>query len=204
MAFHPEMRFRDCPWCDTRNVAMSVELHCAPSDSFGQVRVWSMLICPRCAGAVLVETDEVVESELRVVPSGKHAEGVEDLPDSVAKHYERAVRVLDAGVASSTAVELRKTLEAAAQAHGINDRPLARAIERLAEEGLVTKRFVDVLGHIRKLGNLGAHASDEDISIDEARMAMEFTTQVLKNLFEIPAKLSSLSRASDVEEGQFS
>jgi hypothetical protein len=42
-----------------------------------------------------------------------------------------------------------------------------------------------VLDHVRKLGNVGAHASDE--IVDEA--SLRFTTQVLRDLFEVPAEL---------------
>lgn len=46
-----------------------------------------------------------------------------------------------------------------------------------------------MLDRIRKLGNIGAHAGDEDVDEDSARQALRFTTQVLRNLFEIPAEL---------------
>lgn len=44
---------------------------------------------------------------------------------------------------------------------------------------------------IRRLGNLGAHATDERVDEASARRALRFTTQVLKNLFEIPGELAA-------------
>lgn len=46
--------------------------------------------------------------------------------------------------------------------------------------------------HVRKVGNLGAPASDEHVSEDEAGQIMAFITQLLRNLFEIPGELKLL------------
>lgn len=70
------------------------------------------------------------------------------------------------------------------------DRFVAR-IEKLIEGGLITKQFGDVLDHVRKLGNVGAHASDELVDEASAKKALGFTTQVLRNLFEIPTELNA-------------
>jgi len=57
-----------------------------------------------------------------------------------------------------------------------------------------------VLGHIRKIGNMGAHASDQEVSNEEAATALRFTTQVLRNLFEVPAELQKLGASPVLEE----
>jgi hypothetical protein len=79
---------------------------------------------------------------------------------------------------------------------------LVAAIRQLHEKGLVTQQFTQVLDHVRKLGNLGAHAADEPVSPDEARLALDFTTQVLRNLFEIPAELDRLAQRGQQVQAQ--
>jgi hypothetical protein len=116
---------------------------------------------------------------------------VEHLPPDVGRFYSDPQRVLDAGVPDASAVQLRKTLEAAAGHFGITDGPLVVRIEKLIEGGLITKQFGDVLDHVRKLGNVGAHASDEIVDEASAKKALGFTTQVLRNLFEIPTELNA-------------
>jgi hypothetical protein len=66
---------------------------------------------------------------------------VNHLPDDVARFYRDAQRVLDAGVWDATAVQLRKTLEAAAAHFGISDGPLVGRIKKLIEQGLITAGF---------------------------------------------------------------
>jgi|GEM_PF-2334309 len=162
-------------------------------NSKGAERQWTWLSCPRCAGVVSIETDPRFLREISAVPVEDGAILlVKHLPPEVEKPYLNAITVLNAGVPSSAAVELRRTLEAAAQAHDVTVKPLVRAITELADQGLITKNFVDVLGHIRKIGNMGAHASDQEVSNEEASIALRFTTQVLRNLFEVPTELQQL------------
>jgi hypothetical protein len=135
---------------------------------------------------------------LMVVPDAQQSlSQVGHLPPDVEEYFTNAQTVLQAGVPSAAAVELRRTLEAAAQHQGVNERTLVQSIQKLAEEGLITSTFVDVLGHIRKIGNTGAHASDQKLTHEEVVRALAFTTQVLKNLFEIPEELASLGQPEE-------
>ena len=74
------------------------------------------------------------------------------------------------------------------------------AIEKLIEGGQITKGFGAALHHVRQLGNVGAHASDERIDESAVERAFRFTTQVLRNLFEIPAELAAISGQGDAAE----
>jgi hypothetical protein len=64
-----------------------------------------------------------------------------------------------------------------------------------------TTDFAKVLDHVRVVGNVGAHASDEHVDEQAARRALRFTTQVLRNLFEIPEELRAIDeQAADATE----
>jgi hypothetical protein len=196
MTFIQTDRFRDCPWCGLRDAQMNLigadmqALRVGPPDP----RWWSALSCPRCGGIVAVEhtSPQLPTGEtLSVVPAGQVA-SLSHLPSDVAEFYDGAKRVLDAGVPDAAVVQLRRTLEAAAAHKGIDTGPLIKRIEGLIEQGLITQDFGNVLHHIRQVGNVGAHASDERVDEEAARRAFRFTTQVLVNLFEIPAELAAL------------
>lgn len=190
-----ELKFRDCPWCGLRDAQMNPIMMNAQAGRIGHApRFWSAVACPRCAGVVLLETNADSENRPTVkmtIPederTGSH---VDHLPPDVARFYTDAQRVLDANVPDAAAVQLRKTLEAAAAHFAIDEGPLVERIEHLMQEGLITKQFGDVLDAVRKLGNVGAHASDVTVDEESAKMALRFTTQVLRNLFEIPEELN--------------
>lgn len=117
---------------------------------------------------------------------------IDHLPDDVQRFFDDALRVMDAGVPDAAAVQLRRTLEAAAAKKDIQKQRLVDAVQEMIKQGLVTKDFGEVLTHVRKLGNLGAHYSDEKLTEAEVQRALRFTTQVLRNLFEVPGELAQL------------
>jgi hypothetical protein len=176
----------------------------------GGARSWAAWGCPRCAGIMLSELEigggqgagpiggQVAVAETDSLPAGEHRQyAVEHLPEDVKAFFSDAQRVMDAGVPDAAAVQLRRTLEAAAAHKGVSGRALVASIQQLIKDGYVTKDFGAVLHHVRKIGNIGAHASDERVSDAELSRAMRFTTQVLRNLFEVPGELAIL-RAEQV------
>lgn len=175
---------------------------------------WAALSCPRCAGVTLLEFSMLNEvdsgnasihpaSEVainRVTPSGDDAaQTVKHLPDDVKSFYDDAWRVLQAGVPDAAAVQLRKTLEAAAAHKGIQEKQLVASIRKLVDLGFVTLDFKDVLTHIRQIGNSGAHYTDVRLTKSEVERSLRFTTQVLRNLFEVPGELDELRQEAESE-----
>jgi hypothetical protein len=127
---------------------------------------------------------------------------VRHLPTDVADYYRDAIRVMQAGVPDAAAVQLRRTLEAAA-AHftdgggPINSGNLNERIERLHGAGLITGPIHGAVHHVRLLGNIGAHATDDRLDEERVQRALLFTTQLLRNLFEIPGELAAIQTAAD-------
>ena len=165
-------------------------------------RGWSLISCPRCAGAVLLEhsPSNVPHSVVgNVFPDIDRDVDVSHLPEDVSAYYRDAIRAMNASLPDAAAVQLRRTLEAASAHFGHNNGPLIRRVQGLITEGLITKTFGEVLNEVRRLGNLGAHATDERVDEAEATRALRFTTQVLRNLFEIPAELEQIRESQRAE-----
>ena len=199
MAWNEKHSFRDCPWCGLRNTRLTVATTDQEfSTRTGAGRYWATLGCPSCGGAVLVEHSNPTDpsdSAFQVVPKGlEESARINHLPEDVEQYYMDAIRVLSIGVPDAAAVQLRRTLEAAAAHFQIREKVLIKSIEKLISEGHVTKSFAPVLHHIRAVGNVGAHASDERVDQETAQRALRFTTQVLRNLFEVPGELKLLAQ----------
>ena len=133
MPFSDDWVCRDCPWCGLRDAQMQHLSMNLSADRRGSTpRYWSVISCPRCGGAILIEhtAPNYPQAQLlKVVPEHGADARVEYLPDDIRKYYEEAIRVLEA---------------------------------------------------------VGAQTSHVDEKT--ARRALQFTTQVLRNLFEIPAE----------------
>lgn len=186
-------------------------------DSDNRPHYWTAMSCPRCANVTLVEmsmqndvntgnvsiADNAEVTVTRVVPNGEDVGvAVGHLPDDVKGFYQDALRVLQAGVPDAAAVQLRKTLEAAAAHKGVKEKNLFESIKKLVDEGYVTLDFKDVMTHIRKIGNSGAHYTDVRLTAPEVERSLRFTTQVLRNLFEVPGELDELRREAEAAEAE--
>jgi hypothetical protein len=145
MPFSDDWVFRDCPWCGLRDAQMQHLSMNLSADRLGSTpRYWSVISCPRCGGAILIEHTPPNYPQaqlLNIVPEHGADVRVEHLPDDVRNYYEDAIRVLEA---------------------------------------------------------VGTHASHVDEKT--ARRALQFTTQVLRNLFEIPAERATPSEPESEDE----
>ncbi|MFE1550876.1 DUF4145 domain-containing protein [Streptomyces sp. NPDC058718] len=198
MPWDERYAFRDCPWCGLTNTRLeTIAIDQQVVDKWGKIRSWATLGCPACGNAVLVRhgaQDSDDSKAYEVVPTSSHAKTViNHLPEDVARYYNDALLVLRVGVPDAAAVQLRRTLEAAAAHYDIREKVLMKSIERLIDDGHVTRSFGPLLHHIRSIGNVGAHASDERVDQETAGRALRFTTQLLRNLFEVPGELKELT-----------
>lgn len=213
-----EAQYRDCPWCHTRNVAMIPQWSGATVPAGSRpARAWSLLSCPRCGGATLLEvvstTGRIQFGQGGTIAGSTYVRVKQQLPESADSQFEishlpadvrsffrDAIIVLSAGVPDAAAVQLRKTLEAAVAHKGVKEKTLVGSIRKLISEGAVTRDFGDVLHYVRKLGNLGAHFTDERLTVEDVERALRFTAQLLRNLFEVPGELAELARADEPAE----
>jgi hypothetical protein len=202
MAWVQEFAFGRCPWCETEvqfNVAYGANNQVTTMTSQGQARYFTLLTCPRCASPRVIEYHAEVAHVFLELPreSDLAIRSVNDLPPDVQRFYDEAIKALRVDLPEPAAVQLRRTLEASAAYFEVKETNLVKSIQKLVDLGLVTNGFHDALTHIRKVGNLGAHATDERLDTDTVERAMRFTTQLLRNLFEVPAELERLTVAAE-------
>ncbi|GFG77917.1 DUF4145 domain-containing protein [Mycobacterium paragordonae] len=166
----------------------------------------SVLQCPDCGRLTIVEhtIPGTTPREIGAYPADadlKHH--IRHLPEDVDRYFNDARRVLDAGVPDAAAVQLRRTLEAAAAHFEVQGRNLVGRIRSLIEQGFVTRQFGEALHDIRMVGNLGAHATDQRVDEAAAQRVMNFTTLLLRNLFEVPGELlAAAPEAENDDEGE--
>src|SRR6266851_4177357 len=136
------LQYRDCAWCGVKLVAMHLAWSQASvASAIADERSWAAFVCPRCGGVTLVEVsindrlDDIPSgagidyrknvTQIQTVPESQYQRyNVNHLPDDVSNFLTDAIRVLDAGIPDAAAVQLRRTLEAAAAKHDVRERTL--------------------------------------------------------------------------------
>ena len=198
MGFSPEWRVRDCGYCGLRHALMTSVADSVKAQTLDRrIRTYTILICPECAGATVIQHTPVNTSNNEIIavgpPTQSEIDRVKHLPEDVDRYFSDAKRAMSADIPDAAAVQLRRTLEAAAKHRDIEERNLMKSIQKLIDDGHVTSSFGEALHHIRVIGNQGAHAGDDRVNTQQAEQAYRFTTQLLRNLFEVPGELAKMA-----------
>lgn len=86
-----------------------------------------------------------------------------------------------------------RTLEAVCVEHFPESSKLTifKGIELLHNEGIISNQLKEWADQLRVLRNIGAHATTEMVSDEDAREALDFLKAILENLYDLSPKFDS-------------
>lgn len=162
------------------------------------------LICRHCRqGVVVVEERWIGDQPRRKQKSGgvesyrglhwwplPEAKRSPDVPSEIADAFAEAVTALRANCPRASAVMARRTLEAITADKGEIKGTLAERLNALGTRGILHPTLSDWAEEVRLVGNVGAHFDPiQQVSIEDSRQLTDFTRELLKYLYELPAEL---------------
>lgn len=201
----PEDFVMTCPHCASTPTPFSPKGESVRvSGQGGTTRQWRLGICPACGGAAAFEsTADAGDTFVGATPTAIPDEwSVGHLPEQIERDWHEAGQVFKVGAYASAVVACGRTLEAAADALGIEGRSLQQRLKRMRDGGLVTVQFAEAMDYARLIRNTGAHAGSP-VSRDSASGTMRFTLQALRMLFEVPGELDTLrARPPELEDAE--
>lgn len=171
--------------------------------------------CPRCDGVSMVVQDfegPAISHGLEVDSwsNGKQvfpARG-RTLPDALPSRVERACREAivceEARAWLATAVMAGRALEAVAKEHDASTKNLADGLAKMKAAGVISDELLAWSQELRFLRNIGAHASDQDISEEDARDALDFLEAIIETIYvlrERHAKMRARREGSNPSGG---
>lgn len=118
-----------------------------------------------------------------------------NVPKSVRDSFEE---VLDCHAAScfvAAAIMVRRTLEEICRDRGAKGNNLKQRIKDLESKIILPNELIAAMNELRLLGNDAAHVEAEafvSISNDELNVAIEFTKEILKGLYQYSSLLNKL------------
>ena len=190
----------ECPFCESKvdaKVAYKREYRC--SDDPFRLRV-SLAICPRCKNT-LVGLQELIEGHpqlgdfwddaTRIWPQPDRNVSWE-LPPIVRTSLEEARRCFRARAYSASVVMCGRALEGICSHHKTKSSNLNDGLKELLDAGVIDTRIYAWGNELRKVRNIGAHASAEAVSKEDAEDVLEFVHAIGDYVFVLNAKFERL------------
>ena len=118
-----------------------------------------------------------------------------NIPEKIIRVFEEALDCEAAGYHTASAIMIRRTLEEICKDKNAEGRDLKARIKSFSSKVILPVELLEGMDELRILGNDAAHVDAEaytTLSGDELRIAIEFTKEILKALFQYSALLERL------------
>lgn len=174
-----------CPECETATLAASRGTVEVRDPTYGPPSLYSLVRCSKCTNpALLVQEDfgQGWDDPVRIWPHNERLLS-SAIPASLRREAEEARACYDAKAYTAAVVMVRRTLEGVCQEHGVDDRPLAKALQKMLDQGHLDARLLEWSQELRALGNAGAHYTGSPVSREDARDALELAEAMLDHLY---------------------
>lgn len=152
-------------------------------DPFAIYSVKQIYICHKC------KSPTYFENYSNQFPGVKYGDNVEYLSKEVKELYDEARNCFSVNAFTSSILCCRKLLMNCAVDQGAKEgKRFVEYINFLEENHYIPKNINGCIDKIRKLGNEGTHKIESKTK-EEAELAIDFTSLVLKMIYEAPGKL---------------
>lgn len=214
-----------CPHCDNRAPMYQIckgeyNKTLVDLDEFGQeeyLRKLEVLVCTSCEEVIFIQHsgftfEEYADSfdkdgnENWVQPYKSQIlfpiqkRNFNHLPDNVAKSYKIAMRLLRIEPIAF-AVFAGRTLEFVCKDKGAEGKDLQAKINDLAKKEVIPEILREMAHNLRFFRNFGAHASEIDISAEDAEQLKELCETLLEYVYEMqPMLLKVQQRLKDIQD----
>jgi hypothetical protein len=119
----------------------------------------------------------------------------ENIPASIIKTFDEAVTCHAQNCFVASAIMIRRTLEEICEERGAVGKDLQTRIHNLQTKTLLPQELFDAMDELLLLGEDAAHIEADtfaQISTQELDVAIEFTTEFLKALYQYSSLLSKM------------
>jgi hypothetical protein len=187
----------ECSRCESKVDAKEIaRREYGPTEDYDPFAVF-FLECPVCGGVLIGQSDIVrvdhdvwdYEKPKRVWPSGQDAEHLDwSIPTLVRRSLEEALRCYNARAYAACAVMSGRAIEAVCSYHKTRAKNLAGGLKELKAKGVIDGRLYDWGEALRDQRNIGAHATEEDISREDAKDVYDFSVAICEYVFVLAGR----------------
>jgi hypothetical protein len=181
-----------CPYCGHKGTFEAIS-----RDRFIQNKyICGQRLCPDkdCQNHIFVVLD-VSRNLLFYYPFRNISLNKENIPASIIKTFDEAVTCHAQNCFVASAIMIRRTLEEICEERGAVGKDLQTRIHNLQTKTLLPQELFDAMDELLLLGEDAAHIEADtfaQISTQELDVAIEFTTEFLKALYQYSSLLSKM------------
>jgi hypothetical protein len=88
--------------------------------------------------------------------------------------------------------QIRRLLEFICNDQGASGKTLFDKLNHLTSKGIFPGYFANITDLLRRVGNMGAHAMPEDVSVWDAELIDDFFRSVIEYVYVAPAKIKRM------------
>ncbi len=181
----------DCPHCKVR-VKTTSDAYVGGEISFFLVE------CPSCSnvlfgsGEIILKNttglnEKVWDTLERLWPNPSLTETSSAVPQAVRNDIREAQKCLFHGIHSAAVVLCGRALERLIKEKA-GDFMIAKGIAKLKESGVIDQRLYDWAEALRKERNIGAHASEHEVTSEDACDVLDFTIAIFDYVYTFSDK----------------
>lgn len=148
---------------------------------------------PECKGHIFVVTE--AGKIVAAYPPIRIDFDKENIPENVLSSFEEAIACHSSSCFIASAIMVRRTLEEICVDKEAKGKNLKERIKALESKIVVPKELLEAMDELRLLGNDAAHIEAQTfgkISEEELEIAIEFTKELLKALYQYTSLLGKL------------
>ena len=200
----------ECPYCEAKVDGEVVGEHIDPYHPEKGPPFKTVLVkCPVCSNAIFggselyqtgPETSEW-SGLFRLWPQREsHIDW--EIPPIVGNSLVDARKCYKAKAYDACAVMSGRTLEGVCKHYKTKGRVFADGLRELKDTGIIDKRLYQWSVELKKHRNIGAHASEEKISKEDAKDLLDFAQAFCDYVFVLNAKFDRFMKRKDETEAQ--
>jgi len=196
----------ECLNCESKVDAKVLAAHESFDENIGPYKV-TFVECPVCKGAMLGYQDVIqigrdtwdYDDAIRVWPApDKYVSGY--LPDIVRNSLDQAKKCFKAKAYDACAVMCGRVLEGICSIQKTKHKFLRGGLKELLDNQIIDKRIYEWGEALRKHRNIGAHATKEKISKDDARYLLDFAEAICEYIFVLSEKFETFMKSKEKSE----
>ncbi|NOT05390.1 MAG: DUF4145 domain-containing protein [Anaerolineales bacterium] len=195
----------ECPYCESKVDGKIIGEHVSYGDEDPHPFKAVLLECPACKESLLgyqeliqvgFEQDEWITGSNRLWPKPTNNNRWL-LPSIVSDSLQEAEKCYNARAYSACAVMCGRSLEGLCNHYQTKSKTIGGGIKELLERKIIDERLFQWGEALRKQRNLGAHATGEKITKEDARDILDFADAICEYVFVLSNKFDSFIKRQE-------